>query len=102
VIINMRVYECKIVALCQTDRNMNFTETFAICSTREKGRLYTKGYLLEEWKYRGYDFIKDKIIPYHPGHIYYVIKGSERWELYTYVIERKLDSLWYLEEDEDE
>ena len=58
---NEYVYECKVSAECITNQELSFSETFAICSTRDKARIYTKGYLLEIWKHHGYKFIKDKI-----------------------------------------
>ena len=100
------VYECYVYAECITDMRCSFQKTFAVCTTQKKARLYRKGYLLEEWKHKGYKVTKDKTEPYQPGHIYYVENDlyCEKWILNTYIIRRHLDDLWidYTQEDYDE
>ena len=96
------VYECLVDGQCITNEELNFQRTVAVCTTQKKARLFRKGYLLEQWKHKGYTFTGESVIPYYPGHVYYAENKEEKWILNTYIISRHLDELWINDEEDIE
>ena len=92
------VYECKANGICLTTGD-RIDETFAVCSNKNRARVFVKGYLLEQWQHKGYIFTKDQVIPGMAGHNYYIKKGNEHWLLKITIIRRMLNDAWW-ENDE--